>query len=107
MFDQFTACLVTYVAMESWNDGFFFGYSTGMAISSLWLLNPENHYSTYRLAHVKTDLVQQGQLMSGQHVQSRNETQSGLILFGKALFLYKTWHSPCQSMYCMLCRQES
>ncbi len=71
-----------------------------MALFSLWLLNPENHYSAYRLAHVNTDLVEQGQLTSGQHVQpqSRNETQSGTILCGKALFLSETWHSPCHFM---------
>lgn len=71
-----------------------------MALFSLWLLNPENHYSAYRLAHVNTDLVEQGQLTSGQHVQpqSRNETQSGTILCGKALFLSETWRSPCHFM---------
>lgn len=76
--------------MESWDHGFCFGYSTGMALSCLWLLNPENHYSAYRLAHVNTDSVQQGLLTSWQHVQlqSRNETQSGPILCGKAVSIW-------------------
>ncbi len=94
------------VTMESWNHGFFFGYSTGMALSSLWLLNPENHYSAYKLAHVNTDSVEQGQLTSGQHgkPQSRDEIQSGTILCGKALFLSETWCSPSHFMCAMQTR---
>lgn len=104
MFDHFASCAVTYVAMESWNHGFFFGYSTGMAISSLWLLNPENHYSTYRLAHGILKWYSRANWWQHVQPQSRNETQSGLILCGKAMFLSQTWHSPCHFMYVMQTR---